>query len=479
MSSRASTTLAMSMANTKLRSGLSHGLRWLSSNNVFAAHTRPSNLAHNIHTRLFHSSTVVQETYPIRLPALSPTMTEGTIVRWFVAEGGEVATGDTLFEMETDKAVMAVEATEDGFLSKIVLEEGTGGIPIGALCGLMVEEEGEEPIVPTEDVVEAIVTPSPAPSASTPAPTNIPEPSISPAKPTPSGVVAKPLSPAVLAMVNTHRLDASLIVATGPKGHILKGDVLAYLAGDPVTVPASKATKTPQQSPQTSSAVGKKETFVDIPTTNIRKVIARRLTESKSTIPHSYSTIDVNMSAITSLRVQSKEQGIKFSFNDAIIKSAALALRTTPAVNAMFTTEGVVPLTTVDISVAVATPTGLITPIVTGADGRGMVDISTTVKELAGRAREGKLQPHEFQGGTFSVSNLGMMGVSSFSAVINPPQACILAVGATKPKINADFTVSQVATFTLSSDARVVDDEDATLWLTKFKTFMENPATLL
>lgn len=469
---RASSTSSSTAITTNHTARAAAGHHLNAPNNIMT-NTSGSNFSR----RSFHSSTPQQETFPVLLPALSPTMTEGTIVSWLVTEGQEVAVGDTLFEMETDKAIMSVDSTEDGYLAKILIPEGTSGIAINKLCGLMVEEEGEEPEMP-EETTPAAATPEPVAAAPTQTPTPTPTPT--PAQPIEtvrSGKTAKPLSPAVLAMVNKLQLDASLIPATGPKGHILKGDVLAYLDGDVVvTKPKAEKKKAPAPAQPTKDP---KITYVDVPTTNIRKVIARRLTESKSTIPHAYSSIEVDMGKIAALRAEAKEQGIKFSFNDAIIKSAALALRTMPAVNAAFTPNGVERHNTVDISVAVATPTGLITPIVTGADGRGMTDISATIKELAGRAREGKLQPHEYQGGTFSVSNLGMMGVASFSAVINPPQACILAVGATQPKINLDFTVSQVATFTLSSDARVCDDEDASIWLSKFKTFMENPATLL
>lgn len=430
-----------------------------------------------------HTTPRVNETFPVALPALSPTMTEGTIVKWHFDEGEEVAAGDTLFEMETDKAVMSVESIEDGYLAKILVPEGTAGVPINKLVALMTEEEGEEAVMPTEESSAPVASPAePIPSETTsePAPTSAP----APAAPVAQGATAKPLSPAVLALVNRHGLNAADIPASGPKGHILKGDVLAFIAGE---APMAAKSVTNAVTPDTAAPAVVDDdavpTYTDIPTTTIRKVIASRLTESKTTIPHAYTSIDVDMGALTELREKMKEEhDIKFSFNDAIIKASAIALRTNPAINSQFSNGEVVQQPTVDISVAVATPTGLITPIVTGADGRGLTDISSTVRELAGRAREGKLQPHEFQGGTFSVSNLGMMGITKFSAVINPPQACILAVGAPRPVIKGtpdDFEIKQMATFTLSSDARVCNDEEATKWLSSFKQFMENPQTIL
>jgi len=431
-----------------------------------------------------HSTAVNRETFPILLPALSPTMTEGTIVKWNFAEGDEVTSGDSLFEMETDKAIMSVDSMEDGYLAKIVIEEGTSGVEINKLVALMVDEEGETPVMPVEDPAahSVLVAPAadPAPAAADPAP------AATAAAPS-DGKVAKPLSPAVLALVNKYGLDAGAIAATGPKGHILKGDVLAFMGEIPaatglVTPPPAPAAEA-AATPATAAAAGDGVTYVDHPVTNIRKVIASRLTESKTTIPHAYTSIDVDMGPLIRLRKSMlDDHGIKFSFNDAIIKASAITLRTQPAVNSQYANGEVVTLPTVDISVAVATPTGLITPIVTSADARGLTDISSTVRELAGRAREGKLQPHEFQGGTFSVSNLGMMGIKKFSAVINPPQACILAVGAPRPVISGapdDYTIDQMATFTLSSDARVVDDHQATRWLASFKNFMENPVTML
>jgi len=289
----------------------------------------------------------------------------------------------------------------------------------------------------------------------------------------------------VLALVNRHGLDASLLSATGPKGHILKGDVLAYLAGEDPVVAAPPAKEASETKPAPASTGPVRLTdgprYTDVPAGGIRKIIANRLTESKTTIPHSYQTVDVNITGLMALRKQTIEAtGVKFSLNDVIIKSAALALRMVPEVNASLDQNNdPVQLPNVDVSIAVASDNGLITPIITGADGRGVTNIAATVREMAGRAREGKLLPEEFQGGSFTISNLGMFGITSFSAVINPPQACILAVGGTRPVVALDHSIQSMCSFTLSSDARVVDDEMAIRYMNAFKKFMENPATML
>jgi len=414
-------------------------------------------------------------------------MTEGTIVEWHVAVGDEVEAGDVLCDIETDKATMAMESSEDGFVSALLVENGTSGIPVGQPVAVMVEEEGEEPDMSTVAAPAAPEAPAPEPVAATPAPAEAPPPAATSAPTTTANTAgsAKPLSPAVLALVNRHGLDASLLSATGPKGHILKGDVLAYLAGEDPVVAAPPAKEASETKPAPASTGPVRLTdgprYTDVPAGGIRKIIANRLTESKTTIPHSYQTVDVNITGLMALRKQTIEAtGVKFSLNDVIIKSAALALRMVPEVNASLDQNNdPVQLPNVDVSIAVASDNGLITPIITGADGRGVTNIAATVREMAGRAREGKLLPEEFQGGSFTISNLGMFGITSFSAVINPPQACILAVGGTRPVVALDHSIQSMCSFTLSSDARVVDDEMAIRYMNAFKKFMENPATML
>lgn len=295
-----------------------------------------------------------------------------------------------------------------------------------------------------------------------------------------SGTTVKQLSPAVLALVRRNNLDVSVIAPTGPKGHILKGDVLAFLARDIIAKHPVKNDAAARVGGQSSSV----RNYVDFPVSNIRKIIASRLTDSKTTIPHAYAQADVDMTRLANFRkAMIEDHGIKFSYNDAIIKAAGLTLRVVPGINSRFDKGGVVGLPTVDISIAVATPNGLITPIITSADSRGLLDISNTVKELAHRAKNGKLQPHEYQGGSFSISNLGMMGIKKFSAVINPPQGCILAVGETRPEVRSctdkGFEIHSMATFTLSADARVCDDELSAKWLMTFKGYLEHPQLML
>eukprot|EP00041_Stephanoeca_diplocostata_P018041 m.374310 g.374310 ORF g.374310 m.374310 type:complete len:483 (-) comp20902_c0_seq1:464-1912(-) len=455
-----------------------------------AVNRNVSCLCRNNAMRCFGTTAVAKDTYPVVMPALSPTMTEGTLVQWHKQEGDAVEVGEVIFDIETDKATMAVESTEEGYLVKVLVPDGTSGIPINQLVGIMVEEEGEEP----EDLqAEAVPTP---PAASAPP---VAADSVSPASaaavtsaaPLVANTTgtARSLSPAVLALVNRHGLVAQQIPATGPKGHILKGDVLAFLSGDvsvaptaSTPAPAAAATMPPAAAtpakPSTAASVS--EDYVDIPVTNMRKVIASRLTESKTTIPHAYTSIDVDMTNLMSLRKSTlADTGQKFSVNDMIVKASALALRLVPEVNAAIVDGEVQQLSTVDVAVAVATEKGLITPIVPQADGKNVFDISSRIKDMAGRAREGKLMPEEYQGGTFSISNLGMMGVSTFSAVINPPQSCILAVGSSRPKVDESFQVRQLTTFTLSTDARVADDVVAIRWLNTFKRLMEAPQTMI
>lgn len=468
-----------------------------------------------------HVTRASLDTMPVRMPALSPTMTEGTVIEWYKAEGEEVTAGDVLFDIETDKATMAVEATEDGYLAKVLVQGGTEGVKINSLVALMVEDEGEEPedIVDdeaaaaaagggeeeevAEKVVEAPVAATAAAGAAS-APAQIPAASTTaPAAAAAAGAAAttRPLPPATLWLLKVHNLDASQIPATGPRGHLTKGDVLAFLdggvaaavsGGGNVSTSVVAESSTPAAAPAAPAATGgghrrrrrQAEPYTDIPASGMRKTIAARLTESKTTVPHAYASVDVDVTQLLAQRKAALASGVpKFSLNDVIIKAAGLALRAVPEVNATLAPSGNVErLGAVDISVAVATPGGLITPIVTSADARGVNDIASTVAELAGRAREGGLAPHEYQGGSFSISNLGMFGVTSFSAVINPPQACILAVGTGKPVasgLNNTSDASTAMSFTLSCDARVVDDAQAANWLAAFKGFLEQPATLM
>lgn len=304
------------------------------------------------------------------------------------------------------------------------------------------------------------------------------------------------MSPSARYIANNHKLNVAGVKGTGKAGMIVKGDVLQLLASGSTSAPVGGGTAAPSAAasaaPPKSAPIASGLTapvnnhYEDIPLTTMRKVIAKRLTESKQTVPHSYAEMTVEIDAVLKLRKQlAKEFNINVSVNDAVIKAAALALRDVPEANARFdeARQAVVRNPSVDISVAVATPTGLITPIVTASDGRGLVNINSTVKDLATRAKAGKLKPHEFQGGSFSISNLGMFGVSSFSAVINPPQSCILAVGAGIPRVVAvspeELRASTQVTVQVSHDRRVVTEAVAAQFLQAFRGYLSNPTALV
>lgn len=440
------------------------------------------------------------------MPSLSPTMEQGNIVKWLKKEGEAVSAGDALCEIETDKAVVTLDASDDGILAKILAEEGAKNIRLGSLIGLMVEEgEDWKQVQVPKDL-------GPAPPASKPAaPCPVPQPQTSAPvrKEHAAGTPQFRLSPAARNILEKHSLDASLGTATGPRGIFTKEDALKLVKlketgkiaesrptpAPPCTVAASTPTQAtaspsyprpmipPISVPGQPNAVG---TFTEIPASNIRKVIAKRLTESKTTVPHAYATADCDLGAVLKVRQDLVKDDIKVSVNDFIIKAAAVTLKQMPGVNVSWDGEGPKQLPSVDISVAVATDKGLITPIIKDAAAKGIQEIADSVKVLSKKARDGKLLPEEYQGGSFSISNLGMFGIDEFTAVINPPQACILAVGRFRPVLklmqdaegNAQLQQHQLITVTMSSDSRVVDDELATRFLKSFKANLENPMLL-
>lgn len=424
----------------------------------------------------FHSWTTLFATTKLDMPSLSPTMEKGNIVRWLKKEGDTISPGDVLCEIETDKAVIAMDTEEEGILAKILVPDDTKDVAVGQLIALMVEEGGDWKNVEI-----------PA-DGSTPAPPQ----SSSPAAPEASKTLAPAateqghlMGPSVKKLLQEHNIQAASVPATGPSGALLKGDVLNFIKSQNISKVQQKAELPP--SPAVSSAPApshvaqplpsESASYVDIPLTNMRRVIAKRLTESKSTIPHAYASIDSDMGAVTELRQKLKADGVKVSVNDFIIKASALALQRVTKVNAIWD-NGAKISPTVDISVAVATPTGLITPIVKGATFLSVDQISEEVKELAGRAKIGKLKPEEYQGGSFSISNLGMFGVSEFTAVINPPQVAIMAIGGSRSVAQEDGEHKKM-TVTLSYDARALDALDVTRFLEEFRYAMENPQSLL
>ena len=421
----------------------------------------------------------------ILMPALSPTMTEGNLAKWLMNEGDTVAAGDVIAEIETDKATMEVEAVDEGVLGKILVPGGTEGVQVNQPIALLLEE-GEDAGALEGYSAGGAKAPAPAPEKSAEAktsPTTAPTaPSPAPAADKGARVIASPLA---RRMAQQASVDLGAVTGTGPQGRIVKADIEGAMAGG--AAPAAVAAAAPVAAPagpgarQTADSLGMGYTLQ--PNSNVRKIIARRLSESKQTVPHFYLTVDCEIDGLLTARKRiNEEHGLKISVNDIVIKAAAMALKKVPAANASWDDEGILLYDRADISVAVATPAGLITPIVKAAESKGLEAISTEMKDLAGRAREGKLKPEEFQGGTFSVSNLGMFGIREFAAIINPPQGCILAVGAGEERAvvrDGQLAVATVMSCTLSVDHRVVDGAVGAEFMATFKRLIENPLAML
>ncbi len=457
----------------------------------------------------------------ILMPALSPTMTEGKLAKWLKREGDPVKSGDVIAEIETDKATMEVEAVDEGTIGKLLVDEGSEGVAVNTPIALLLEE-GEDksalagggkpaptpapaPAPKTEDAKaetgKAEAIPAGVPSYGKGGPVDeavMPKPAAAPT-PTAQGdggrVFASPLA---RRMAEQSGLDLSRIQGSGPNGRVVKADVEAALQRGPQ--PAAKAAPTqapaaaPAQTPQAAGpapqgmdarafadAIGMKYTV--IPNTGMRKTIAKRLTEAWQTIPHFGLSIDLEIDRLMALRAEIVERtGEKVSVNDFVVKAVAIALRKVPEANVSWHPDGILQYGDVDVSVAVATDAGLITPIVKNADRKGLSAISAEVKALAQKAKDGKLRPEEFQGGTFSVSNLGMFGIKNFTSIINPPQSCILSVGAgeRRPVVRGDaLAVATVMSCTLSVDHRSVDGAVGARWLQEFKKLIENPIAML
>ena len=437
----------------------------------------------------------------VALPALSPTMEMGSIIAWEKKEGDQVSEGDLLCEIETDKATMGFETPEEGYLAKIILEAGSKDIPIGKLLCIIVENQ--EDVAKFKDYVDdGSSSSAPAASAPTPAAAPAPPPPVAAAPPpAPAAAAAaapppaaRPAAPAaggrVFASPAAKRLAAEkgvdlsqIQTGSGMDGMITSKDVESF---KPVAAPAPVSAPSMAAAPiSTFPTVSGPVT--DIEASNVRKVIAKRLQQSKQTVPHYYLTVECNMEKVMGLRKEInttyEKEGVKLSVNDFIIKAAALSCKRVPACNSAWMDTFIRQHNTVDMSVAVDTGNGLITPIVKNAESKGLAEISETVKELAGRAKAGKLQPQEFQGGSFTISNLGMFGINQFTAIINPPQACILAVGGTEKKVVAGAdgqpAVASMMRVTMSCDHRVVDGAVGAQWLQHFKKFVENPQSML
>ncbi|WP_422057107.1 pyruvate dehydrogenase complex dihydrolipoamide acetyltransferase [Sphingomonas sp.] len=422
----------------------------------------------------------------IKMPALSPTMEEGTLAKWLVKEGDTVKAGDLMAEIETDKATMEFEAVDEGVIAKIVVAEGTDGVKVGTVIAVLAGE-GEDAGSVSAPKAESPKAEAPKAEAA-PAPVAAPAPAPA-AAPKADGdrIKASPLARRIAAEKG---VDLSGVRGSGPNGRIVKADVADAKPG---AAPAPKAAEAPAATAASAPAAAPALVWYDesIPhevekLSNIRKTIARRLTEAKQTIPHIYLTVDIQLDALLKLRGQLNKsleaRGVKLSVNDMLIKALAVALTQVPKCNVTFAGDQLVKYSRADISVAVSTPTGLITPIIRDAANIGLASISTQMKALADRAKEGKLQPHEYQGGTASISNMGMFGIKQFDAVINPPQAMILAVGAgeKRPYIVDDaLGVATVMSATGSFDHRAVDGADGAELMKVFKALVESPMGLL
>lgn len=429
---------------------------------------------------------------PITMPALSPTMTEGTLSRWLKKEGDKVSSGDVIAEIETDKATMEVEAVDEGVIGKIMVAEGTENVPVNNVIALLLEEGEDKSALDGFDAgaPKAAVQAAPsAPAEASATPAAVAAPASSTASSSAAGGSRVFASPLAKRLAGQAAIDLSLIKGSGPHGRVVKADVEDAQKNG---VKAPAAAKSGGASAPVSSGPDAKVLadaygmeYTEVPNNNIKKVTARRLTEAKQTIPHFYLSVDCILDNLLAARKELNDQAngaFKLSVNDFIIKANAMALKSYPAANVSWTDAAVLQYKHADISVAVATPNGLITPIIKKAETKGLAQISNEMKDLAGRAREGKLKPEEFQGGTFSISNLGMFGVENFQAIVNPPQSCIMAVGAGVEKavvINGKLEIRTVMTVTLSTDHRSVDGAVGAEFLQHFKRYVENPVSML
>ena len=427
----------------------------------------------------------------ILMPALSPTMEEGTLAKWLVKEGDTVSSGDLLAEIETDKATMEFEAVDEGVIGKILVAEGTEGVKVNTVIAILVED-GEE--VGDVAAAPAAAAPAAAPAAASAEPAAVSAPA--PAAPKAADgnrVFASPLARRIAA---DKGLDLAAITGSGPRGRIVKSDVLGATATAAASA-AVAAAPAPAAAPATAMASGPSADVVarmyegreyqEVKLDGMRKTIAARLTEAKQSIPHFYLRRDIKLDALLKFRAQLNKQlesrGTKLSVNDFIIKAVANALQAVPACNAVWAGDRVLQLKPSDVAVAVAIEGGLFTPVLKDADMKSLSALSAEMKDLAGRARDRKLAPHEYQGGTFAISNLGMFGIDNFDAIVNPPHAGILAVGTgvQKPVVGADgeLTVATVMSVTMSVDHRVIDGALGAQLLQSIVDNLENPMVML
>ncbi len=455
----------------------------------------------------------------IKMPALSPTMEEGTLAKWLVKVGDTVRSGDVMAEIETDKATMEFEAVDEGVIAEILIEAGTEGVKVGAVIARLTVEGEEAAPAPAPAAAEAPAADGPAatPTAKKMAEQagidlagvtgtgpkgkitkedveaviakggGAPAAALAPiAAPAASGerIIASPLAKRIAA---DKGIDLAQVKGSGPNGRIVKEDVETFTPSAAAAAPAPAASApAPAATPAPAPVIEGGAPFAEEKLSGVRKVIARRLTESKQTVPHFYLTIDIRLDPLLELRAQLNKSlepdGVKLSVNDLLIKALARALIRVPQCNVSYHGDTLRRYSRADISVAVAAPSGLITPVITSADTKGLAAISTEMKTLAGKARDGKLMPHEYQGGTASLSNLGMFGIKQFDAVINPPQGMILAVGAGQQApyvVDGDIKVATVLHASGSFDHRAIDGADGAQLMEAIKQLCENPMGLV
>ena len=441
----------------------------------------------------------------ILMPALSPTMTDGKLAKWHKKEGDAVESGDVIAEIETDKATMEIEAVEEGVLGKILVAEGTEEVPVNQVIALLLED-GEDVTAlegALEGAAEAPAPAAPPPPAESPAP--VPSPPAAAPVPAPApAAVPTPAAPAlqaaaggrVLASPLARRLaaeqglDLSRVTGTGPRGRIVKRDIEGTPVGTAVAAAPGPAAQAPAATAPAAPAppinrddplLGTMPAFEAVPNSSMRKAISRRLTESARDVPHFNLSMDVGLDTLLDYRKRLNDRedaDYRISVNDFVIKAAAVALMRVPASNVSYTEDAILYYNRADISVAVAIEGGLITPVIRDAANKGLGTISAEIKALAARAREGKLQPDEYEGGTFTISNLGMFGVASFNSIINPPQGAILSIGAgeQRPVIrNGALATAMVMTLTLAVDHRCIDGTTAAGFLKELKAIIEEP----
>ncbi len=441
----------------------------------------------------------------ITMPALSPTMEEGNLAKWLVKEGDKVKSGDVIAEIETDKATMEVEAVDEGTVAKIVVAAGTEGVKVNALIAVLAAD-GEDVAAAASGAGSAAPAPKAAaveaPKAEAASAPVQAAPAAAPAPAAVSSGGARTFSsPLARRLAKEAGIDLSAVAGTGPHGRVVKSDVEAAAAGG--AKPAPAAASAPQAAAPALAAAAPKGASDDavlklfeqgsyelVPHDGMRKTIARRLVESKQTVPHFYVSVDCELDALMALRAQLNDAAprkdsapaYKISVNDMVIKALALALRDVPDANVSWTENAMVKHKHADVGVAVSIPGGLITPIVRKAEEKTLSTISNEMRDLGKRAKDRKLKPEEYQGGTTSVSNMGMMGVKNFAAVINPPHATILAVGAGEQRVivkNGEMAIATVMTVTLSTDHRCVDGALGAELLQAFKGYIENPMGML